>query len=50
MVSSELCPRKNPSKIVRSVEPDLRFRVKRVRGAPPTCMWIVKAPLRRGFP
>jgi hypothetical protein len=38
------------SKIVRSVEPGLRFRVERVRGAPPTCMWIVKAPLRRGFP
>jgi hypothetical protein len=32
------------------VEPKSPFNVVRPRGVSPTCMWTVKAPLRRGFP
>jgi hypothetical protein len=33
-----------------TVEPETPFNVVRPRGVSPTCMWTVKAPLRRGFP
>ncbi len=40
-------PAANPTQVV---EPTPTFNVVRVRGVSPTCMWTVKAPLRRGFP
>ena len=39
-----------PQNPTQFVEPMPRFNVVRVRGVSPTCMWTVKAPLRRGFP
>jgi hypothetical protein len=39
-----------PHNPTQFVEPTPRFNVVRVRGVSPTCMWTVKAPLRRGFP
>ena len=38
-----------PQNPTQFVEPEPRFNVVRPRGVSPTCMWTVKAPLRRGF-
>ena len=40
------CQPQNPTQFV---EPTPRFNVVIVRGVSPTCMWTVKAPLRRGL-